>query len=1080
MKRATGTTGSLATGILRITLTVGAITVGAALIVTFVGSYRLAASQTRERIGAYVEEIQSEVRSRLSATATVFDNAAAPIARSRSGEVTSRVLASQYLGASELIDALVLISSDGRVIASYPAVDSDTPTSTFAFTRDLGATSTAFHCTFVSASHPPTLWLMRRVKLADGKWQILLGRVRTGFLRAAADRVASRGEQRSALVAQDGRAVISGAGGPALGLATADYGALSEGRPGQLQILAPSLGGMRGLWAPIPSLEGLRWQVLVAEPLQALFSSSLRASVPTLVVLLLGGGVAVALAWLVAQRLVSPLRELEAASYEAASGAYVPPLSPGRYDEVGRLADAFNAVALRLNALHDVAQLLAGASQLDQVLDAVIEAVGHLVGPGMVAVYLFDSSEQWFVLRRSSGAFNPPAGPILRTRSGPFAKALKTRAVQRPEPDALPARGWDLDQTPCRVLVAPLVAATEQLGVIVVVQHGRSDYTDAEVEMVRTFATQAAIGVTKSRLFEEESESRRIAESLRDVSEELVRPVPFSDALDAVSARVARGLDGTEMLFAFQDREALGLPPAADARLEQSILEVAALTVSSGGRGRIIGHGMLPPADELLGQLGAAEVIVARIEPEEPYGGALVVLAREPAFTPRDVELVDGVVKIVTLALDNAFLFERSRVRATNLETIFRISQAVGSSLQLKVVLNRVLDVVQMIFAADAVSLMTYDPVKRSVTTSMARGAISSDILHLEVEPGEDLPGRVFSRGRPVMLRDVQLSDMPLAAASADLGLRSLLAVPLLARGTAMGVLSVFSATPAAFDEEDMGLLQTFASQAALAIDTARLYSHEHEVAATLQRSILPEKPPAFAEIDAATAYEPAGEEAEIGGDYYDLFRAPDGRIVVAMADVCGKGVEAATKTSMIKYSVRAFVAAGLSASACLDEINSMVAAKGDPSDILTVWLGFLDPIAGRLVWANGGHPPGLLLRSASQDIVRLSTTGPLLGALQGVRFEAESAEVQAGDMLLLYTDGVTESRSGNRFFGEGRIRRVLRYGGSPSSVVERLLGALSRFSPEDLRDDVAIVAIRLRENEDPGSRDAPRASAEA
>jgi serine phosphatase RsbU (regulator of sigma subunit) len=286
--------------------------------------------------------------------------------------------------------------------------------------------------------------------------------------------------------------------------------------------------------------------------------------------------------------------------------------------------------------------------------------------------------------------------------------------------------------------------------------------------------------------------------------------------------------------------------------------------------------------------------------------------------------------------------------------------------------------------------------------------------------------------------------------------------VPLLARGSAVGVLSVFSESAAAFDEEDMGLLQTFASQAALAIDTARLYSHEHAVAATLQRSILPEKVPEFREVEVATAYEPAGSEVEIGGDYYDFMRSPDGRIVMAIADVCGKGVEAATKTSMLKYSIRALVAAGFGPAQCLDEINRMVTAKGDPSDILSVWLGFLDVSGGTLRWASGGHPPGLALRAGSSEITRLEPTGPILGAALTVSFDEEVVEVGPGDTILLYTDGVTETRTGNRLFGEGRVRRALRYGGTAKSVVDHLVSALARFSPGELRDDVAIVAVRI------------------
>ena len=910
MPKVSQRSGSLASGIVRVTFTVGIITIAAALLVTVVESYRLASNQAQERMGAYLQVMRSEVLSRLSASMTLVEHAGGTIEDAARGRVNTRLLASQYVGSADVLGGLVLLSQEGTVVASYPALPRTLTKETLDFARQAAEGRRAVFYSPAAVEQPAALWVARRVRLSSGERRILLGRVRTDFLSSTANRVASRADRRSAVVVESGHPVVTGAGGPMLRLPTAEYGEPSDANVGNVRVTAPSVGLMRGLWSPLSEPSGLGWRVMVVEPSQATILSSLQTSIPTFLVLVLGGATALGIAWLVARRLVYPLREIETASYEAAKGAHVSPLAPGRDDEVGRLAEAFNAVARRLNALHDVSRLLAGASRLDQVLDAVIEAVGDLLGPGMVAIYLTDETEQSFGLARASGDFGPPAGPVLRSHSGPFARALATERVQTPEPTELPMRVWDVDEMPSRVLVAPLVAGIEHVGVIVVLQYGRSEYSEAETEMVRTFAAQAAVGITKSRLFEREVESRRVAESLRDVAEELVGPVAFSDALISVNAVASGALGGRPSVMAFEDREALGLPPGDNTALEREVLDVAAELeedITSG----VVCAGASKRADRVLARFDATEMIIARIEPSEPYRGAFAAFAQDGPFESRDVELVEGMAKIVTLALDNAYFFERSKVRARNLETIFRISQAVGSSLQLKVVLNRVLDVVQMIFAADAVSLMTYDPSKRVVATAMARGAVSSDILHLEVEPGDDLPGRVFSTREPIMLRNMDESGLPLAVSAAELGLKSLLSVPLLARGSAVGVLSVFSESPAAFDAEDMGLLQTFASQAALAIDTARLYSKEHEVAEALQRSILPEKVPDFDEVEVATAYQPAGREAEIGGDYYDFMRSPTGLIVVSVADVCGKGVEAATKTSMLKYSIRALVAAG-------------------------------------------------------------------------------------------------------------------------------------------------------------------------
>jgi serine phosphatase RsbU (regulator of sigma subunit) len=292
-------------------------------------------------------------------------------------------------------------------------------------------------------------------------------------------------------------------------------------------------------------------------------------------------------------------------------------------------------------------------------------------------------------------------------------------------------------------------------------------------------------------------------------------------------------------------------------------------------------------------------------------------------------------------------------------------------------------------------------------------------------------------------------------------GFRSLLAVPLLARGHSVGVLSVYSVETDAFSAEDVELVQTFASQAALAIDTARLYGREHRVASVLQASILPEELPIIAGIDVASVYRPSGLESEIGGDYYDLFLAPDGSVVMVIADVVGKGVAAATKTSMIRYAVRGMVAAGLGPGAVLGELNRMVAESGDPSEIVTVWIGFLDRETDVLTWADAGHPPALVLPPGGGTPARLGPTGPLLGGIAGAVYEVGAQPLPPGAIALLYTDGVTEARSGLRFFGEGRVRRALRGGGSPAEVAQRLTAAVDRFAGSSLRDDAAILVVR-------------------
>jgi sigma-B regulation protein RsbU (phosphoserine phosphatase) len=141
-----------------------------------------------------------------------------------------------------------------------------------------------------------------------------------------------------------------------------------------------------------------------------------------------------------------------------------------------------------------------------------------------------------------------------------------------------------------------------------------------------------------------------------------------------------------------------------------------------------------------------------------------------------------------------------------------------------------------------------------------------------------------------------------------------------------------------------------------------------------------------------------------------------------------------------------------------------MVVGGGDTSDIVTLWVGRYDPAASELVWASGGHPPAALVRSDTATVEWLAPTGPLLGAIPDVVFGEQAVSVSAGDLVVLYTDGVTEARNGNIFFGEDRVRDTVLASGTPREVVRRLLTAVRRFGRGDLRDDVALLAIAVRE----------------
>jgi len=1055
-------TGNLAARIVRATLAIAVVTALAAGIVSSIGAFRLAASQAAAADQATLQFIEDQLVDRLSSAESIASRVAAIIASSP--ETTGLRARIAPIFDSRVVDKIIVANRGGRVVAAYPSsAETSSVSANSAFVSAITGT-TGFHRE-PGAPTSAGLWLTRAATGPSRTQLVILVHL---DLKTMADTIRQMREigQRSLWVLDSGTPIVHA------GLA--EPGDLNRARwtgtgpsGGEVEIPSPGGDDQSGLYTDVQGIEGIAWRIAVLEPSSVLLKDAAIAVMPSVLVLLIAGGFAVFAAWIVARRLVEPLRTLEVAAYRAATGSYVKPIVSERDDEVGQVADAFNAVALRLNALHDLSQLLASASHLDQVLDGILSAMGHIVGPGVAAIYLLDDSRQWLVPAAARGADISQIRKVDALGQSWLASALR-------EGDSISHSGDAerlVDELPglagphSVALVAPLISGQEALGVVVVLKDKADPVTEAEREMVRTFSAQAAIAVHNSRLFAEESESRRISEGLRAVAEQLVRADGLEQSLRHVEAVVMSLFGAVAASFAVMDRQALGLPPLAEHSDERTLFAFAtrALARFEGRRALVVRPGEDADGDTIMAKTGADSLLVVPVAVEEPHGGVLVISLSDVTTGELQYMIAEAVANELALALENAYLFERALTRASNLETIFRISQAVGSSLQVNVVLNRVLDVVQKILSADAVALMNYDPRRRVIVTTMARGAVSADIVDVRLAPGEDVPGYVFSTGEPAAYRDLKESMGGIAGNAASHGLRSMLAVPMLARGRSIGVLVVFSAEPGAFSDEDMNVLQTFAAQAALAADTARMFSREHEVATVLQASILPEDLPEYDEVEAASAYQPAGADVEIGGDYYDLFKSPDGAVWFAIADVCGKGVLAATKTTRIKYSVRSLVAAGLGPASVLGEVNRMVAETGEPNDIVTLWVGRYDPPTGSLSWSSGGHPPAALLRRDLGEVDWLPPTGPLLGALADVVYGEESVSLAEGDMVLLYTDGVTETRNGNVFFGEQRVRESVIAGGTPRELVRRLLAAVRRFGRGELRDDVALLALTIR-----------------
>ncbi|MEA2348774.1 MAG: hypothetical protein QOG62_2561 [Thermoleophilaceae bacterium] len=260
------------------------------------------------------------------------------------------------------------------------------------------------------------------------------------------------------------------------------------------------------------------------------------------------------------------------------------------------------------------------------------------------------------------------------------------------------------------------------------------------------------------------------------------------------------------------------------------------------------------------------------------------------------------------------------------------------------------------------------------------------------------------------------------------------------------------------FDEIDQALLEEFGRRAASAVENARLNTERTSVSAALQQGLLPPELPAMDGWLAASLYRAAGEQTQVGGDFYDVFRVPAGWMAV-VGDVAGRGAPAASLTALARYTIRTAGQLGSTPEEAFELVNRALRERGDLSLCAVVAVQLVDQADGAVATvACAGNPPPLLLRGGEADPV--GRLGPFLGAFDDGEWQTEQIEIQRGDQLVLHTDGVLDAVGAAGRFGEQRLRTTLKGARSAADTITRVEHALDRFEVGSQRDDTAVLAV--------------------
>jgi serine phosphatase RsbU (regulator of sigma subunit) len=355
------------------------------------------------------------------------------------------------------------------------------------------------------------------------------------------------------------------------------------------------------------------------------------------------------------------------------------------------------------------------------------------------------------------------------------------------------------------------------------------------------------------------------------------------------------------------------------------------------------------------------------------------------------------------------------------------------------------------------------DPDKRRLEARLRE--LQSD----ELDP-EGAMGRVLRTGTAELYSEVSDRQLARAARSEEhlqllrqMEVRSAAIVPMRVPGRILGVMTLITSDSLRrLDPDDLELAEQLARRAAVAVENARLHSTLTEVATTLQQSLLPDELPELPGWEMASLYRPAGaqQRIDVGGDFYEFFDTDRGWFAL-IGDVTGKGVNAAALTALMRHGARFASRLEPQPTTILARLNEFLTQR--PGDSLcTVLCAQLRD--GDVVLSSAGHPRAMIV-AANGRVIEAPAPGPLLGAFPDGHWPEETVPVDENTLILLYTDGVTETAGETERFGVGRLSALLteHAGASPQELLANLDAAIAAFSRGSLKDDIAALALRPR-----------------
>ena len=428
------------------------------------------------------------------------------------------------------------------------------------------------------------------------------------------------------------------------------------------------------------------------------------------------------------------------------------------------------------------------------------------------------------------------------------------------------------------------------------------------------------------------------------------------------------------------------------------------------------------------------------------------------------VEQVDS-SSILTIQEEN----KRLKRAVDELSILNDLARAIGASLNSEEVMQTIIRRSLRAVGAEQgiITLVDKDSIQPAKT--LVRAMVSSS-EHEQFHLTQTLLGWMHLNKKPLLMNDPK-NDERFRGAKWDELVNSIVCVPLMVKSQLLGVLTLYNKKDGKkFTDEDQRLLAIIAAQSAQVVEAARLYEEEKayslmqeevRLAAQIQFDLLPKSVPRVPNYDLAGKTLPA---QMVGGDYFDFIPTEDNRWAICLGDVSGKGLPASLLMANVQATLRGQAMLNQPPSQSVRRSNKLLYMSTSSEKFVTLFYGLLDPAQNLFTYSNAGHNPPMLF-SPTGSMRLLETGGTVLSILEDFPFEEEKVELKQGDILMVFSDGVTEAMNAEEeLFGEERLEKVIEKhrSASAASIIDEIVTAVREFAgPTPQADDITMIVVK-------------------